>query len=181
MKKLKEMYEKEDGDWTAKVTAIYKKAKPEKLEDPEFIARTMKKYEGKEKALVTELVEAKAPDPKRFLLERLQRMVNPDASVADTCDTWNLASWVQGTGVHRVIAEAMQRSGEDDLAFVRALKSRDELAARLQTVTERVVDKLWREAQTLQEAGVATEAEQFRSLDHHLTITYWLVPKTSRS
>ena len=33
------------------------------------------------------------------------------------------------------------------------------LAARLQTVTERVVDKLWREAQTLQEAGVATEAE----------------------
>ena len=109
--------------------------------------------------LVTELVEAKAPDPKRFLLERLQRMVNPDASVADTSDTWSLASWVQGTGVHRVIAEAMQRSGEDDLAFVRALKSRDELAARLQTVTERVVDKLWREAQTLQEAGVATEAE----------------------
>ena len=48
---------------------------------------------------------------------------------------WNLVSWVQGAGIHRVVAAAMQQHSRGDgpdatLAYVKSLPGRDALAAR---------------------------------------------------
>jgi WD40 repeat protein len=60
MAKLREKYElepepEEAVDYTAVVTEIYHMHNPEKLEDPEFVATTLKRYKGKEEALVRAL------------------------------------------------------------------------------------------------------------------------------
>ena len=47
------------------------------------------------------------------------------------------------------------------LGFVRGLKTREELAGALNAkqMLDDIVDRLWAEAQTLQKAGAATDAE----------------------
>jgi hypothetical protein len=44
-----------EQDYVAVVTAIYQKYKPEKLDDKEFVAKTLNKYKGREESLLEAL------------------------------------------------------------------------------------------------------------------------------
>ena len=90
--------------------------------------------------------------------------------VPHASEKWNLFSWVQGAGVHRIIAGALRHAlsqaglGDDPdamLGFLRALKDREDLAKLLHSssMLEALVDLMWGEVETLQRAGAATSTE----------------------
>ena len=100
---------------------------------------------------------------------QIRRMASED-EVPHASEKWNLFSWVQGAGVHRIIAGALRHAlsqaglGDDPdamLGFLRALKDREDLAKLLHSssMLEALVDLMWGEVETLQRAGAATSTE----------------------
>ena len=91
----------------------------------------------------------------------------------EATDKWDLVAWVESAGVHRVIAAALKRGlitqhgvdedafGDQALACVRGLNSREELAKLLRTTAliEGITDIVWSSVQNLQAAGAETNEE----------------------
>ena len=141
------------------------------------------------------LYAAKPSDPLRFLSEALlqqasgsakastdapERTAAPPPSAgegggfallsddAGGSDKWTLMSWTKGTGVHRVVATALQPSpveGLDDdeaaLAFLRSITDRSAVESRLATpeAIGAMADLVWASIAELQKAGAATSDE----------------------
>ena len=86
-------------------------------------------------------------------------------------DNWSLVGWVQGTGVHRVIAAAVLRGAEEKgfgtdsdaaLAFVRSLQDKSDLAVLFGTgpVADKLTETLWPDVLQVQAASAATTTEE---------------------
>jgi hypothetical protein len=115
---------------------------------------------------MSDVMKVKPIDPVTFMAQRLvqrtstQSLPLPDPSDASTLDKWSLLSWLADASVHRAIASAIQRGGQDIaddaavLHFLRTLDDRDALAKVLCTgeLLSSLVDIVWDEVKLLKQA-----------------------------
>ena len=99
----------------------------------------------------------------------------PSGAESIDTDKWSVVSWLEGTGVHRVVAAALLQAMKernktaaapaDELSFLRELggrdNGRDDLARILSTgpLLEGILDLVWSGVQELKKAGAATTDE----------------------
>ena len=92
----------------------------------------------------------------------------PPPQDEESSGKWTLTSWLQGAGVHRVVAAAFKHAiaeqglSEDDAAdhsFVKGLGSRSDLKKLLRTnvMMEGLIDLVWTEVETLKGASATSQ------------------------
>mmetsp|Transcript_24188 Transcript_24188/g.70892 ORF Transcript_24188/g.70892 Transcript_24188/m.70892 type:complete len:652 (-) Transcript_24188:3-1958(-) len=132
----------------------------------DYISRHRASLEDAISSAMSDVMKVKPIDPVTFMAQRLvqrtstQSLPLPDPSDASTLDKWSLLSWLADASVHRAIASAIQRGGQDIaddaavLHFLRTLDDRDALAKVLCTgeLLSSLVDIVWDEVKLLKQA-----------------------------
>jgi hypothetical protein len=108
----------DEGDYAAQVTAIYRKHNPEKLADPDFVANTLKRYEGKEEQLLAAL-RKKYTEEKEHIAE-LEAAHDYKAIVTDIYQQHNPAK----LGDTDFVANTLARYAGKEEQLVVALKKK---------------------------------------------------------
>ena len=110
-----------------------------------------------------------APDDDRLI--DVEKLINDDGQDSESANNvWSLVRWLQGAGVHNVVAEAMRRGfaancvGTDSkgvLTFLRGLQVEEDVSRLLpqQTLHKAIIGTVWRGVKVLKEAEAASADE----------------------
>ena len=137
------------------------------MEERDYLARHCPIVEAALARAVNQMIDERAADPVARIGQILQAesrgppLELPEDTALSDGNQWDLLAWTRGTGIHRVVAAALQQSAAAAAvatpAYLKGIKSRGELQRLLciGAVAEGIVDIMWEEVQTLQRAGVA--------------------------
>ena len=133
---------------------------------------------------LTSAPEADAPG-------NVHKLSVPKEESAEDQGEWSLVAWARGTGVHRVVAAAIQRGAADKagkqsvtdseaiLGFLRGLMKKSELAPLFGTgpVADAVTDLVWLEVEKLQAAKAVASNDVMGKFDGAIELSFFGLDK----